>query len=168
MDKKKKYVSDPFEAVPSGGWAYVFIYGLYKKGFPFHDLLGKSKFLGDAVLPNYQLRDFGLYPLIVKKKGSRVYGEVFRVSRDTLDALDLSQVIAYSTRRHEAEVITSSNGNSEHRTVWVYTLEDNDSSIAECSVPVEDGQWPLTALKDQYVVMRRELYLHKMRRNAKV
>lgn len=73
----------------------VFVYGSLKQGHGNNVALRTADFLGRCVLTgNYSLLDLGWYPGLVvdtspDAPSRKVLGEVYRVSRDTLDGLDL-------------------------------------------------------------------------------
>lgn len=71
----------------------VFVYGTLKTGKSNYGLLSSSTYLGRAVITGkYKMVDLGWYPGLIHdtslKENVRVYGEVFRVSEETLHMLD--------------------------------------------------------------------------------
>ena len=74
----------------------VCVYGTLKRGGALHSPLDKSKFLGCARLRGYAMLHLGAFPGIVPsdeeasvpKEKDFVYGEVFEVTDEVLDALD--------------------------------------------------------------------------------
>jgi gamma-glutamylaminecyclotransferase len=68
---------------------FVFVYGTLLRGEPNHELLSRSRFLGEArTEPSYTLVDMGAFPAMIHQGSTSVVGEVFEVTDDVLDALD--------------------------------------------------------------------------------
>jgi molybdenum cofactor guanylyltransferase len=66
----------------------IFVYGTLLAGESNHGLLANAEFLGADRLRNAQLYDLGEYPMMLPGAGV-VTGEVYRVTADTLAALDI-------------------------------------------------------------------------------
>ena len=69
----------------------IFVYGTLKRGQRNHGLLSDHQFLGLALtLPHYRLYDSGRHPALVDdpENGVAVRGEVWQVSKETLQKLD--------------------------------------------------------------------------------
>jgi gamma-glutamylcyclotransferase (GGCT)/AIG2-like uncharacterized protein YtfP len=70
----------------------VFVYGSLKNGKGNHSLLGNSKFLGRCYIEGpHRMLSLGGYPGLVEKEdipNSKVVGEVYQISEETLRALD--------------------------------------------------------------------------------
>ena len=69
----------------------VFVYGTLKKGGSNHHFLQNSEFLRDEVLEDHSIyvsNGFN-FPLLLKDKGGKVHGEVYKVDDNTLATLDM-------------------------------------------------------------------------------
>jgi gamma-glutamylaminecyclotransferase len=67
----------------------VFVYGTLMRGEAHHALLARQEFLGPALTePIFELIDLGPYPALVPDGHTAVCGELYRVDRDLLPALD--------------------------------------------------------------------------------
>lgn len=71
----------------------VFVYGTLKHGHGNHRLLEKATFLGRCYITGtYRLLDLGWYPGLVLDQNtpkSNIFGEVYRITQETLDDLDI-------------------------------------------------------------------------------
>ena len=102
----------------------IFTYGTLMKGECRHHVLASSKFIGDAVLENYALLELGSYPGAIQKEGSKVYGEVYSVSKELKKELDYIEGEGYLYAFKEVEVLC----NGEKIIVGFYEfLKDNGS-----------------------------------------
>lgn len=97
----------------------VFVYGTLKKGFPRHEALHGCKCLAeDAELAAYAMRsEGGFYPAIFRAWNFFVRGEVYEVTRSTLDTLDRIESVKEGLFRRIREWITV--GAARHE-CWVY------------------------------------------------
>lgn len=66
----------------------IFVYGTLMKGEGAHHLLSSAKCLGTYCLSNYALYDLGSFPGIRPYRDYQILGEVYEVSRETLEQLD--------------------------------------------------------------------------------
>lgn len=94
----------------------VFVYGTLKKGFHNSYLLSNSTFVGDDRV-NGVIYDIGTIPVVDIGKDGVVYGEVYRVSPETLAQLDRLEGIPSF---YERGVVISSHG----RKVFIYHMSD--------------------------------------------
>jgi len=69
----------------------VFVYGTLKKGGSNHQFIKNSDFIRHEVLQDHAiyLPNGFAFPVLLKEKGSKVYGEVYRVTSSTLARLDM-------------------------------------------------------------------------------
>lgn len=78
----------------------VFVYGTLQRGERYHDVIGASLFLGSHRLsPAYTLYDLGEYPGAVHGGTTPLQGEVFRVERRVMHALDELEEVPTLYRR---------------------------------------------------------------------
>ena len=69
----------------------VFVYGTLKKGGGNHHFLKDSDFIRHEILVDHSIyvpKGFR-FPLMLKNKGGKVYGEIYRVSSKVLAKLDM-------------------------------------------------------------------------------
>ena len=102
----------------------VFVYGSLKRGFGNHDCLQDSKFLGDAVTSHdcFVMHSFGAFPAVSMAQDDSLYfvtGEVYLVSRSTLEVLDrLEGNGHFYTRR----LVNVQLDNGQEMEVWMYLV----------------------------------------------
>ncbi len=70
---------------------YLFVYGTLKKGYTNHYLLSRAgaRFIGDAWVEGYTILDQFVPVAVPAPKECRVYGELYRVDKDTIKILDM-------------------------------------------------------------------------------
>ena len=79
---------------------HLFVYGSLKKGGGNHGYLKDSKFVQHYKLKNHALVDLGHgFPYLIQEKNSFVYGEIYEVSEDTLEKIDLLEGVPYLYKR---------------------------------------------------------------------
>ena len=111
----------------------VFVYGtLMKKGSASH-YMRNADFLGEASLPGYAMYDLGWYPGILPAKDSTVHGEVYLVSRETLQSMDHYEGEGFLYIRQSVPV-TSIEGCSEAQ-VYVYLRPVDEAQR------IHSGRW---------------------------
>src|SRR6056297_2090653 len=66
----------------------VFVYGSLKRGFPLHGWLSRSKYLGTVTLHGFTLHSAGAFPYMVPCELGGVQGELYEVTKKTLNDLD--------------------------------------------------------------------------------
>jgi gamma-glutamylcyclotransferase (GGCT)/AIG2-like uncharacterized protein YtfP len=70
-------------------WVEVFVYGSLLRGEPNHPLLRDAAWIGPArTVPAYRMVDLGPHPGMVGQGTTAILGEVYRVPKPALDALD--------------------------------------------------------------------------------
>lgn len=101
----------------------VFVYGTLKKGFHNHRCLNNSKQIGEGWLYGFEMwRNFVPYVKRSENKESKVFGEIYEVSIDTLiNSLDILEGHPYFYKREFIE--DQLNG------VWVYLCDSGDSFV---------------------------------------
>jgi gamma-glutamylcyclotransferase (GGCT)/AIG2-like uncharacterized protein YtfP len=82
----------------------LFVYGTLKRGGSRHWLLQDFPFLGRAKAKGFVLYDLGPYPAMVPGAGV-VYGEVYEVSEEALQAIDWVEGVPFLYRREPIEVV---------------------------------------------------------------
>lgn len=122
----------------------VFVYGTLKQGHGNHDALRHSDFLGRCALTgNYALLSLGWFPGLIESKDQpqrTVVGEVYRISRETLDVLDMIEGHPNFYRR--VKVSTPWKG------AWAYFLpEDYAKKYPIVAAPV----WKPNAIESAWV-----------------
>jgi gamma-glutamylcyclotransferase (GGCT)/AIG2-like uncharacterized protein YtfP len=132
----------------------VFVYGSLKAGFHNHVLLENkeaSEFLGRAWLRgHYAMRDMRAYPGLYKHASlplAYILGEVYRVTPDVLQALDIleSNGFYYTRTKEIAQLHKDNSAAHEEVRAWCYFLpglpEDKsclESSQIQCWRPTAD------------------------------
>jgi gamma-glutamylcyclotransferase (GGCT)/AIG2-like uncharacterized protein YtfP len=107
----------------------LFVYGTLRRGGSHHRLLDGAELLGAwASGPHYDLLDMGPYPALVSGQ-RRVIGEVYRIERGMLPALDVYEGCPGDYRR---ERITTPFGEA-----WLY-LWDRPAPAAPV---IASGDW---------------------------
>jgi gamma-glutamylcyclotransferase (GGCT)/AIG2-like uncharacterized protein YtfP len=109
--------------------ALLFVYGTLRRGGGHHHLLGDAEYLGTWVSgPHYRMLDMGQYPALVMGGGT-VAGEVYRIHRDILPALDLYEGCPGDYQRVGVE--------TPYGEAWVYLW---DRGVPAVPV-IRDGDW---------------------------
>jgi gamma-glutamylcyclotransferase (GGCT)/AIG2-like uncharacterized protein YtfP len=71
----------------------LFVYGTLMSGMSNNDLLADSKFIAEVTVESVRLMDLGYFPGMIEARGElpceRVYGELWEVSKETLDQIDV-------------------------------------------------------------------------------
>jgi gamma-glutamylaminecyclotransferase len=114
----------------------VFVYGSLMRGMRLHGYLEKSRFLGEGhvegkLFPNPYIK--GNPPVIIEIEDSpsnEVYGELYEISKKTLNTLDKVEGHPYLYQRVEATVYTG--GFLESLDAWVYVFPVD---------PIPSGSW---------------------------
>ncbi len=115
----------------------VFTYGTLMKGQSNHHYVRHCKYLGDAVLDDYGLKEVGYYPAAIPMEGFKVYGEIYEVDGKTkaeMDELedvgveyDCNTVIVHSKELGDIEVL-----------FYEYIKDTSDMETRK-----SDGKWDL-------------------------
>lgn len=127
----------------------VFVYGTLKEGRPNNDALRGADLLGRHILRGkYRMVNLGYYPGMVflpsTEPDNQILGEVYRVSRDTLQVLDYIEGHPNYYARHK--VTTPWKG------AWCYFLPMAYKDKAEAVETVEGIQiWKPSDVERQYV-----------------
>ena len=123
----------------------VFVYGTLKRGHSNHYLIkdGKdSKFLGREILEGpYTMLDLRYYPGVIRQDSNsslsrRIYGEVYRISEETLEVLD--------TLEGNGRFFTRRQIPTRFKKAWAYFIPEaylqNGKDIIQggCWRPLED------------------------------
>lgn len=103
----------------------VFVYGTLKKGYHNHFMLKDSKFMGTGVIDDHTLIDSPYYPYAIERKGSEVFGQVYKVTKETMKRLDMLEGYPeyYNKKKVKATI-----GKRKHNT-YVYYIS-NKAHIA--------------------------------------
>ncbi len=112
---------------------YLFVYGTLKRGGSRHWILEGFPFLGRAKAKGFVLYDLGPYPAMVPEDGL-VYGEVYEVSEEVLQALDWVEGVPFLYRRELIEVIFEDGLSLK---AWAYIYNGNVKGFPR----IEDGEW---------------------------
>ena len=108
----------------------VFVYGTLRQGESNHYFLETSELLGMfETKPEYALFDLGAYPGLVEGHDA-IAGEVYRISDDVLQKLDILEDVPTEYRR---ETIDTPYGEA-----WIYLYQGAESGKA-----IESGDWNL-------------------------
>lgn len=114
----------------------VFVYGSLKNGRGNAHFLEDADFLGRCMIEGkHRLINLGYYPGLVRVPDDsapmRVLGEVYRVSKDTLDALDMLEGHPDYYARHKVE--------TPWKGAWCYYLPDAYIEHAPLVETVDDN-----------------------------
>ena len=112
----------------------IFVYGTLKKGGSNHHFLESSEFLRDEVLEDHSIYVPSLFsfPLLLKDKGGKVHGEVYKVDDNTLANLDML----------EGEGFLYNRINNDELGFQYYLFNDNGSwHIDKVNDKIENGKW---------------------------
>lgn len=108
----------------------ILTYGTLKSGFRANMKLEGSEFLGIGTTSD-RFKIFGsAFPMaFFDKDGHKIRGEVYRISKDTLKALD--QYEGYPTFYDRKEIIAVVNSGewSQIKKVWMYYIRDEDREV---------------------------------------
>jgi gamma-glutamylaminecyclotransferase len=97
------------------------VYGSLKKGQYNHSLLKSSKYLGEcAIPPGYGLYVFGLPFLVKDDKGPGCYGEIYEVSKETLNDLDVLEGHPSIYKRELLDVVELDTGHKLKCWCYIY------------------------------------------------
>ncbi len=73
----------------------VFTYGTLMRGQIRHGVVENCRYLGDAILNDYGIKEVGSYPAAIPMKNYKVYGEVYEVDENTKAELDRIEGAGY-------------------------------------------------------------------------
>jgi gamma-glutamylaminecyclotransferase len=111
----------------------LFIYGTLKRGECNHSLLASQEFVADVrTLPRYRLFEKGWHPCLVEAAdGVAVEGELWRVSPETLAALDEYEEVPHGFARRPVAV------DGVDEPVDAYFYAQNVAGLRDCG-----SRWP--------------------------
>jgi gamma-glutamylcyclotransferase (GGCT)/AIG2-like uncharacterized protein YtfP len=112
---------------------YLFVYGTLKRGGSRHWILQDFPFLGRAKAKGFALYDLGPYPAMVCGDGV-VYGEVYEVPEEAIQALDWVEGVPVLYRRELIEVVFE-DGLSLKACAYIY------NGSVKGFPRIEDGEW---------------------------
>jgi len=123
----------------------VFVYGSLKKDHTNHRCIEGAEYLGRCyIVGDYEMIDMQYYPGVLKGGGNkcnRIYGEVYRVDKDTLDALDILE--GHPSYYERIKVDTP------WKKAWVYLLP---ASYSEKGFAViKNGMWHPTQEEKEWI-----------------
>jgi gamma-glutamylcyclotransferase (GGCT)/AIG2-like uncharacterized protein YtfP len=119
---------------------YLFVYGTLKRGGSRHWILQNFPLLGLAKAKGFVLYDLGPYPAMVPGAGV-VYGEVYEVSEEALQALDWVESVPVLYRRELIEVVFEDGFSLK---AWAYIYNGNVKGFPR----IEDGEWKVSKEQD--------------------
>jgi len=131
---------------------YVFVYGSLKKGFYNHDLIGDptNSFITEGkTLDKYIMISMGSFPAIFKnpypmsertaKYENRISGEVYQVSDETLQRLDMLEGVPSFYKRITDYIEYENNKVIQ---AYVYVLANPRDYTSEYNIPANLlGEW---------------------------
>jgi len=112
---------------------HLFVYGTLKRGGSRHWILDGFPFLGRAKAKGFVLYDLGPYPAMVPGPGM-VYGEVYEVSEEILNALDWVEGVPVLYRRKLIEVVFEDGLSLK---AWAYIYNGSVKGFPR----IESGEW---------------------------
>lgn len=123
--------TDDFPWLARKDFHYLFTYGTLKQGFRLHSYLSQSELVsfGYTQMDNFWMvktKGAPNYPIILfdnrPQYKARVFGEVYKVSAETIRELDYleSNNISYKRMALPIRVITNDKGDTETVRCWIY------------------------------------------------
>jgi len=112
---------------------HLFVYGTLKRDGSRHWIIEDFPFLGRAKAKGFALYDLGPYPAMVPGVGV-VYGEVYEVSEEALQALDWVEGVPVLYRRELIEVVFEDGFSLK---AWAYVYNGSVKGFPR----IEDGEW---------------------------
>lgn len=106
----------------------MFVYGTLKKGYGNHFIMDGAKYLSEAYIVGWEMRDLGGFPAITKSDGGKVHGEMYIVSPQVLK----ERISLRDTHPYLIEKVKSDKGFD----AWVYYMEHETKSTV-----IESGRW---------------------------
>lgn len=123
--------------MPSGAApaeALLFVYGTLTRAAGGEPLMAGCRFLRRLAVPG-ELHDIGEYPALVLSGGSRVHGELWRCTTETLDRLDAYEGVDEGLfERTQIEV--------DEGPCWTYTAGRALQPHLSTSTLIPAGRWP--------------------------
>lgn len=111
---------------------FVFVYGSLKKGSYNHNLLLNSEFISQHITEQkYTMVDIGMYPAVIQSGNTAICGEIYKVEKNVLRALDeLEGFPDYYDR-----ILTPTKFGES----WMYILPNNSENYTV----LPSGQWDI-------------------------
>ena len=110
----------------------VFVYGSLRKGFGLSPVLSSSDYVDTVqTKPKYTMYSLGAFPCIVKGGNTAITGEVYNISSDTEERLDMIEGVPQLYKKGKVEI-------KGFRNVLAYFM--TKSSVKGLNV-VESGDW---------------------------
>ena len=108
------------------------VYGTLKKGYGNNIWLRNSELINDNFkLVDFEIRDYGWFPVVNPKQGAVCYGELWEIDDDTLQGCD-------SLEGHP-DFYTRIEVTQGDETFWLYQMPEYKVE----GLPIlEDGVWP--------------------------
>jgi len=113
--------------------SHLFVYGTLKRGGSRHWIIENLPFLGRAKAKGFVLYDLGPYPAMVPGAGL-VYGEVYEVFEEALQALDWVEGVPVLYRRELIDVVFEDGFSLK---AWAYIYNGSVKGFPR----VKDGEW---------------------------
>lgn len=123
---------DVAQAVEAQACARVFVYGTLKRGHGNHRVLerGGARFVGPDRIAG-TMHDYGAFPVVTLAGAGSVHGEVYEVTAETLQRLDILEGTPTFYQRTRVRMSTGSEA-------WVYVM---DSARLVDTRRVPSGRW---------------------------
>ena len=132
----------------------VFVYGTLKKGCSNHHFLKDSDFVRHEILKDHAIYvPRGMrFPIMLKSKGDKVYGEVYRISSTTLAKLDML----------ESEGHLYNRVNDIELGFQYYLYNENDAwEINKSKDKIDSGYWKTMFEVDLNLIIDNRNYTDK-------
>jgi len=115
---------------------FVFVYGTLKKGYGLHRVLEGSGSLGEGRLQDHFIYCLGSFPGISPEGGAGpVFGEVYEVTADVLETLDM--VEGEGSLYHRRQVTVEVSGAECPVQAWTYIYAGGGLGRER----IESGRW---------------------------
>ena len=113
----------------------IFVYGTLRRGEHNNCLLDESKYQGTyETEPEYELRNFGVFPGLMLNGSTSVRGEVYKVNERTLEELDYHEGHPTFYRRMPIKL------KSHREKVEAYVITNHPSYRDELPI-IPSGDW---------------------------
>ena len=119
---------------------YIFVYGSLREGMGLNSVLTSSKRHGThKSLPKYTMYDLGAFPCIVDKGNTSIVGDLYEVTEDIVQHLDIIEGVPNLYERGLIE-LDYDNVFEVQAYFWSYDADD-DAKILNSSFEVSSGDW---------------------------
>lgn len=115
---------------------YLFVYGTLMNCRSNHRLLAGARYIGKAVLEGFGMYKVSSFPGIIRKPGSMVIGEVYKINEDTLNKVDILEGEGFLYNR---EVVTVFVEGKE--TIKAFTYVWNGRVNSDAFILAQDQPW---------------------------